>query len=95
MESPDPPGLGQGINLRPYQRQSLAFMLDIEKRIEPGDATAGRGGWLADEMGMGKTAVCAALILANPMRVIDFKFANPTPNKLKATLVVTNCTLTK
>jgi len=40
---------------------------------------------------MGKTAVCIALILANPM--------NPqhatTPNRCKATLVVTNTTLTK
>jgi hypothetical protein len=25
-----------------------------------------RGGWLCDEVGMGKTCVCVALILANP-----------------------------
>jgi SNF2 family DNA or RNA helicase len=39
-------------------------------------------------MGMGKTAVCAALILANPMPRDDKKI-------LKATLVVTNTTLTQ
>jgi len=38
------------VALRPYQRQSLAFMLDVEHRIASGDASAGRGGWLCDEM---------------------------------------------
>ena len=86
--------------LRPYQAQSLAFMIDVEESEDPILAgTAGvRGGWLTDEMvcagcsrsgphlshpfvmeflalrtrctlgrrvqGMGKTCVCAALILA-------------------------------
>lgn len=65
-------------SLRPYQKQSLAFMLAIESRartlpdetlpdgpqnrILPGSA----GGWLCDEVGMGKTVVCIALILATP-----------------------------
>jgi len=91
VEAPDPPGLASGIELRPYQRQSLAFMLDIERRNELGDPSAGRGGWLADEMGMGKTAVCAALILANPLKEMkSFEWY-----RLKATVVVTNTTLTK
>ena len=35
-------------NLRPYQRQSLAFMVERERGTERA------GGWLCDEMGMGK-----------------------------------------
>ena len=91
VESPDPAGLAVGIELRPYQRQSLAFMLDIEQRIDQGDRSAGRGGWLADEMGMGKTAVCAALILANPLKHIIGEVSSC----LKATLIITHPTLLK
>ena len=35
--------------LRHYQKQSLAFMVDTEKKFD-------RGGWLADEVGMGKVS---------------------------------------
>ena len=45
--------------LRHYQKQSLAFMVDCER-------TANRGGWLCDEVGMGKTAVVLALVVTNP-----------------------------
>lgn len=45
--------------LRHYQKQSLAFMVDAER-------TANRGGWLCDEVGMGKTAVVLALVVTNP-----------------------------
>lgn len=45
--------------LRHYQKQSLAFMVDCER-------TANRGGWLCDEVGMGKTAVILALVVTNP-----------------------------
>ena len=70
-EEPQPAGLLSSITLRPYQKQSLAFMIDLERSTQP--ETAGRvsgrtvrGGWLCDEMGMGKTAVVTALCLANP-----------------------------
>lgn len=35
VETPPPPGLAAGITLRPYQKQSLAFMLDIERSTDP------------------------------------------------------------
>ena len=71
VEDPDPPGLGPGLSLRPYQRQSVAYMLAMERstdyslRGNNGRMSNLRGGWLADEMGMGKTAVCSALVLAS------------------------------
>ena len=94
VESLDPPGLADGVVLRPYQRQSLAFMLDIERRISEKDSTAGCGGWLCDEMGMGKTAVCASLILANPLpNIVSTIIPNDDKTLLKTTLIVTNPTL--
>ena len=70
IEAPDPEGFADDATLRPYQRQSLAFMLQIERSTNEallGDRGS-RGGWLCDEVGMGKTAVCAALILAHKGR---------------------------
>ena len=82
VETPEPPGFAPGMQLRPYQRQSLAFMLDVERSKDQSlvgrdrdpslyVSTTGRsgssgvrGGWLCDEMGMGKTAVITALVLA-------------------------------
>jgi len=80
VEEPEPAGFAPGIKLRPYQKQSLAFMLQLEqstsaelegqhdngKSWRPGymPGRTIRGGWLCDEMGMGKTAVCTALVLA-------------------------------
>ena len=85
VETPEPAGLLPSIKLRPYQKQSLAFMLDRERAADSeseklGSSNQGgrslsswsanyrtvRGGWLCDEMGMGKTAVVTALVLANP-----------------------------
>ena len=64
VEEPEPAGFAEGVQLRPYQRQSLAFMLaneaSSESRLAGIPHGAGmkryhhqrvRGGWLADEMG--------------------------------------------
>ena len=68
-EAQAPAGFTTGITLRPYQRQSLAFMLNVERRTGGELPTLGakgtRGGWLCDEVGMGKTAVVIATCLAN------------------------------
>ena len=45
--------------LRHYQKQSLAFMVDTER-------TRSRGGWLCDEVGMGKVR-CVCFLLAVPI----------------------------
>ena len=69
VEESEPLGLRADIRLRPYQKQSLAFALEIETSTEAvlagRDATV-RGGFICDEMGMGKTAVVTSLILARP-----------------------------
>ena len=58
IEEPEPVGIVAGTRLRPYQKQSLAFMKQVERATE--HATEGRstiypglvirGGWLADEV---------------------------------------------
>ena len=55
-------------NLRHYQRQSLAFMLEKERDGAAQNTNKSRGGWLADEVGMGKSAVVLALVATNPMQ---------------------------
>ena len=59
IEMQPPVGSGFVTPLRHYQKQSLAFMVDTENNSE-------RGGWLADEVGMGKSAVVLALVASNP-----------------------------
>ena len=71
IEEPEPAGLVAGTRLRPYQKQSIAFMKQAERaterETEGRNAVHGhsiRGGWLADEVGMGKTLVVTSLVLA-------------------------------
>lgn len=49
-------------DLRHYQKQSLAFMVDVEKASAT-DNEKMRGGWLADEVGMGKVSSIFFLFL--------------------------------
>ena len=86
VEAPAPIGLLKTVQLKPYQKQSLAFMVSLERSTDPqlegwrpsekGFEIAGgafldgipvRGGWLASEVGMGKTMCAISLILANPL----------------------------
>lgn len=67
VEPAEPAGFLAGASLRPYQKQSLGFMLDVERstdsalrgrRKAPGDATtsdAPRGGWLCAAQGIEAT----------------------------------------
>lgn len=133
VEAPEPAGLLQSITLRPYQKQSLAFMVNLEgdaslavrrsvenfnvvqkgahrflrtldgrahlvnwdtpKWTQRGGATIS-GGWLCDEMGMGKTAVVTALVIARPSTAKPRDDAAQSDQlRLKGTLVVCNNTL--
>ena len=55
VEISPPAGSGFTTALRHYQKQSLAFMVDVE-RASTEDNQKMRGGWLADEVGMGKVS---------------------------------------
>ena len=56
VEISPPAGSGFTTDLRHYQKQSLAFMVDVE-RASTEDNQKMRGGWLADEVGMGKVSL--------------------------------------
>ena len=55
VEISPPSGSGFTTDLRHYQKQSLAFLVDVE-RTSATDNQKMRGGWLADEVGMGKVS---------------------------------------
>jgi len=103
--------------LKHYQKQSLAFMCDVESSNDP--TTLGmvsvqtsmnhrnvpastyhtRGGWLATEVGMGKTAIVLALVASDQERPLPRLVENERleslqdMTRLKATVVVTSISL--
>ena len=88
-------------HLHHYQKQSLAFLLDLETQQHPPPQRV-RSGWLCSEVGMGKSAVVLALVAANPMPVDqhpsldDVKLALRSKGKrlrVKATVVYTSVSL--
>ena len=99
-ETPSPRGF-RG-TLRPYQRQSLAFALNRERgaaraKVRQGNLRGVHGGIIADEVGMGKTAVAIALVRnpKNSKRASDDDWANfhrvltqkpPPPSRIKQRL---------
>jgi SNF2 family DNA or RNA helicase len=94
-QAPPPPFC---TTLRHYQKQSLAFMVDVEqstdrncaRRMNDADT---RGGWLCSEVGMGKSAVVIALVAANPM-VAQTQYLSFGGRKLiKPTIILTSVSL--
>ena len=85
VEVTPPANSGFVTSLRHYQKQSLAFMLDIERSTGPSpfkkelDGVPHRGGFLCDEVGMGKSAVVLALIASNPLPSNEA----PTPEQMR------------
>jgi len=51
--------------LKHYQKQSLAFIMDVENNYDMSS------GWICSDIGMGKSAVVIAAIGANPIPVDD------------------------
>jgi len=70
--------------LRHYQKQSLAFMVDTEKQHL-------RGGWLADEVGMGKVSNCIfALYVLNSISNLYYSLLSRHQSAIVLALVASN-----
>ena len=75
-----------------YVSVEVKLSVEVKVRDRRGvDMIPRQGGWLCDEMGMGKTAVVTALVLARPSTTKPRDDAMQL--RLKATLVVCNNTL--
>jgi len=68
--APSPPFVTQ---LKHYQKQSLAFMMDVEQNYQV------KSGWICSDVGMGKSAIVIAAIVNNPMHLED----QPTVEEVK------------
>jgi hypothetical protein len=108
----NPPAIVRTI-LKHYQKQSLAFMKDVESledvevrgfqrsdRFGPGGVEYNSvGGWLASEVGMGKSLVVISLVASDgqkPLPLLRCNQDNTTllpMKRLKATIVVTSVSL--
>lgn len=102
----NPPSTIQS-TLRHYQKQCLAFMQTTEASSDK--ATEGcistysvegnrgkllcRGGWLASEVGMGKTCVVLSLAASDGGKVLPPIDANASAERVKATVILTSVSL--
>lgn len=69
--------------LRPYQKQSLSFMKNVESRFDR------PVGWLASEVGMGKSAIVLALVASDKIAVPPRRSSS----EVKTTVVLTSVSL--
>jgi hypothetical protein len=84
-EEAPPPALFR-TKLYHYQKQSLAFMIDVERN------EAEKGGWLCSEVGMGKSACIIALVASNPSTTAQASSGTDGRTLVKATVIMTSVT---
>jgi len=104
----NPPDFNFVSILRHYQRQSLAFMTNLERSDDKSNFGLDRlgknvkGGWLASEVGMGKSAIVIALVCcdkfghqyeAKHIHEQLSKVSPPSMIKLNITVVLTSVSL--
>ena len=93
--SPPPPFR---TDLRHYQKQSLAFMMDVEESgtswsMKNHDLEMDtRGGWICSEVGMGKSAIVIALVAAKPQNLQNLPKLKGC-RRVKATVIMTSVSL--
>eukprot|EP00977_Amphora_coffeiformis_P011162 scaffold2667_cov237-Amphora_coffeaeformis.AAC.11 len=96
--SPPPPFR---TSLRHYQKQTLAFMMEVEEAGASWNMTASaynlahetRGGWICSEVGMGKTAIILALVAAKPQKNLQELPKIHGFRRAKATFIMTSVSL--
>ena len=98
---PSPPFV---TNLRHYQKQSLAFMQDVENGNDSWEdvyfhdgeqmKVKMRGGWIASEVGMGKSAIVIALVASDPpFQKEKVQWGHLKLKKVKGTVIMTSSSL--